>query len=64
MGQLLEWPDVISEGTTIEECRMMVEDAAREMMRVYEEDGLSIPRGHAIFETIAIGDSENVGQPS
>jgi predicted RNase H-like HicB family nuclease len=62
MGQLLEWPQVISEGPTLEECRLMVEDAALEMMRVYEEDGLSIPQGHAIFETIAIGASQNVGQ--
>jgi predicted RNase H-like HicB family nuclease len=62
MGQLLEWPDVISEGATIEECRLMVEDAAREMMCVYEEDGLAIPCGHAIFETISIGEPENVGQ--
>jgi predicted RNase H-like HicB family nuclease len=62
MGQLLEWPDVISEGSTIEECRLMVEDAAREMMCVYEEDGLPIPRGHAIFETINIGEPEHVGQ--
>jgi predicted RNase H-like HicB family nuclease len=42
MGQLLEWPDVISEGATIEECRLMVEDAAREMLRVYEEEKIYI----------------------
>jgi predicted RNase H-like HicB family nuclease len=37
-GQLLEWPEVISEGATLEECRSMVEDAAREMTAVYVED--------------------------
>jgi predicted RNase H-like HicB family nuclease len=36
MGQLLEWPEVVSEGATIEECRLMVEDAALEMVCVYE----------------------------
>ena len=53
-GQLLEWPEVISEGATLEECRSMVEDAAREMTAVYEEDGIPVPHGHAIFETITI----------
>ena len=59
-GQLLEWPEVISEGATLEECRSMVEDAAREMTSVYEEDGIPIPQGHAIFESITI--TGNVGQ--
>lgn len=31
MGQLLEWPEVISEGATIEECRNMLADALTEM---------------------------------
>jgi hypothetical protein len=42
----------------------MVEDAAREMIAVCKEDGLPVPDGHALFETIAIGDSEHVGQPA
>ena len=61
-GQLLEWPEVISEGATIEECRSMVEDAAREMTAVYEEDGIPIPHGHSIFESIII--PGHVGQPA
>jgi predicted RNase H-like HicB family nuclease len=62
MGQLLEWPEVISEGATLDECRAMVEDAAREMIITYREDGLPIPRGHSIFESITI--PENVDQPA
>jgi predicted RNase H-like HicB family nuclease len=54
MGQLLEWPEVISEGATLEECRLMVEDAAVEMMRAYEEDGLTIPAGNVLLESISI----------
>ena len=61
-GQLLEWPEIISEGATIEECRSMVEDAAREMMEVYREDGLPVPQGHIFFESITI--HEHVGQPA
>ncbi len=41
-GQLLEWPDIISEGVSIDECREMLEDATREMIAVYREDGLPI----------------------
>ena len=64
MGQLLEWPEVISEGAGIDECRLMVADAAREMMAVYREDGLPIPQGHAIFETISIPEPDSVRQPA
>jgi predicted RNase H-like HicB family nuclease len=64
MGQLLEWPEVISEGSTIEECRLMVRDAAFEMAQVYKEDGIPIPQGHTLFETITIRDSDHVSQPA
>jgi predicted RNase H-like HicB family nuclease len=29
MGQLVEWPEVVTEGKDIEECRMMLRDALR-----------------------------------
>ena len=32
MGQLVEWPEVTTEGKTIEECREMLRDALREMI--------------------------------
>jgi predicted RNase H-like HicB family nuclease len=34
MGQFVEWPEVITEGKTIEECRKMLRDALREMILV------------------------------
>jgi predicted RNase H-like HicB family nuclease len=43
VGQLVEWPAVISEGTTLEECRLMLMDAAREMSIAYREKGMQIP---------------------
>jgi predicted RNase H-like HicB family nuclease len=58
-GQLLEWPEVITEGGTIEDCREMLEDAAREMIEVYKEDKIDIPQGHIFFEHLPI--LENVG---
>ena len=43
LGQLVEWPAVVTEGATLEECRLMLEDAAREMAIAYRENGLRLP---------------------
>jgi len=43
MGQLVEWPEVISEGEDIEECRSMLRDALDEMILAYREQGFEIP---------------------
>ncbi|MBQ7594780.1 MAG: type II toxin-antitoxin system HicB family antitoxin [Synergistaceae bacterium] len=43
MGQLLDWPNVITDGKTIEECEEMLKDAAREMALAYYEDDDEIP---------------------
>lgn len=32
MGQVVEWPEVVTEGKTLEECRDMLLDALREMV--------------------------------
>lgn len=33
MGQLVEWPEVVTEGKTLEECRTMLEDALKETVQ-------------------------------
>jgi predicted RNase H-like HicB family nuclease len=43
MGQLVEWPEVITEGKTLEECREMLKDALREMILAYRQQGKEIP---------------------
>lgn len=43
MGQLVEWPEVITEGETLEECREMLKDALQEMRKAYEEQNKEIP---------------------
>jgi predicted RNase H-like HicB family nuclease len=43
MGQLVEWPEVITEGDTIEECRTMLRDALQEMVEAYKQQGKEIP---------------------
>jgi predicted RNase H-like HicB family nuclease len=36
MGQLVEWPEVITVGKNIEECRKMLRDALKEMILAYK----------------------------
>ena len=35
MAQLVEWPEVVTEGKTLEESREMLKDALREMIAAY-----------------------------
>jgi predicted RNase H-like HicB family nuclease len=61
MGQLIEWPEVITEGGDIEECRSMLRDALREMLLAYQQQGKEIPSGNDLFEQVSI-ELENVRQ--
>ncbi|MFH1739375.1 MAG: type II toxin-antitoxin system HicB family antitoxin [bacterium] len=54
MGQLVEWPEVVTEGKTIEDCRAMLQDALREMILAYREQNREIPIGGALIEQIPI----------
>jgi predicted RNase H-like HicB family nuclease len=55
MGELIEWPEVITEGSDLEDCRRMLEDALREMVLAYHESGKEIPATNAaLTEPIAV----------
>ena len=54
MGQLVEWPEVVTEGKTLEECRLMLRDALREMLRAYDELGKPIPTETDLIEPLAV----------
>lgn len=54
MGQLIEWPEVITEGKTIEECREMLRDALKEMILAYQQQGREIPLGGGLLEQMLI----------
>jgi predicted RNase H-like HicB family nuclease len=54
MGQLVEWPEVITEGKTIEECREMLRDALLEMMQAYKQQGKEIPLGGGFLEQVLV----------
>lgn len=45
MGQLVEWPEVITEGKTLEDCRESLQDALKEMNAYYRELRRKIPPG-------------------
>ncbi len=54
MGQLIEWPEVITEGQDIDECRAMLQDALQEMILTYREQDREIPVGRALLEQIPV----------
>jgi predicted RNase H-like HicB family nuclease len=43
MGQLVEWPEVITEGKTLDECREKLKDALSEMKIAYQQQEKAIP---------------------
>ncbi len=54
LGQLVDWPEVVTEGTTLEECRGLLDDALREMILAYRQQKTEIPTGRALLEKIPI----------
>jgi predicted RNase H-like HicB family nuclease len=47
MGQLVEWPEVVTEGKDLEECRESLRDALNEMILAYRQMQKEIPQGNA-----------------
>ena len=54
MGQLVEWPEVVTEGKDLEECRAMLRDALSEMVLAYQQLDKEIPPGNALIEQLPI----------
>jgi len=54
MGQLVEWPEVVTEGKDLEECRAMLRDALNEMVVTYQQLGKEIPLGNALIEQLPV----------
>ena len=61
MGQLVEWPEVVTEGKDLEECRAMLRDALQEMVLAYQQLGKEIPAGNALIEQLPV-EVQRVGQ--
>lgn len=54
MGQLVEWPEVVTEGADLDECRAMLRDALREMVLAYRDLGREIPSHNALIEQLPV----------
>jgi len=54
MGQLVEWPEVITEGKTLDECRELLKDALQEMIEAYRQQGKEIPAGGGLLEQLPV----------
>jgi predicted RNase H-like HicB family nuclease len=54
MGQLVEWPEVVTEGSDLEECRNMLRDALKEMVLAYQQLGKEMPLGNALIEQVPV----------
>jgi len=61
MGQLVEWPEVVTEGKDLEDCRAMLRDALNEMISAYKELGKEVPLGNALIEQLPV-EVDRVGQ--
>ena len=60
MGQIVEWPEVVTEGKDLEDCRAMLRDALNQMILAYKELGKEIPLGNALIEQLPV-EVEHVG---
>jgi predicted RNase H-like HicB family nuclease len=54
MGQLVEWPEVTTEGKDIDECRELLRDALLEMVKAYKQQGKELPRGGDLLEQLVV----------
>jgi predicted RNase H-like HicB family nuclease len=54
MGQLIEWPEVVTEGDDLEECRAMLRDALHEMIQAYKQQHKELPLGNALLEQVPV----------
>jgi predicted RNase H-like HicB family nuclease len=54
VGQIIDWPEVISEGRSLKECQESVRDALHQMILAYRELGREVPSAGSLTEQIAV----------
>ena len=54
MGQVIEWPEVVTEARDLEACRESLRDALREMVAAYRQLNRELPVGNALMEQLPI----------
>ena len=50
MGQLVEWPEVVTEGKSFDDCRASLKDALNEMIKAYKQLEKELPSGAELIE--------------
>lgn len=63
MGQLVEWPEVVTEGADLDECRTLLRDALHEMVLAYRTLGKEIPASNALLEQLPV-EIDRVREPA
>ena len=61
IGQIVEWPEVVTEGRDLEDCRAMLRDAVTQIVTAYKQLDKEIPIGNALIEQLPV-EAEHVGQ--
>jgi predicted RNase H-like HicB family nuclease len=56
MGQLIEFPEVITEGKNLEDCRLSLQDALEQMIIAYQQQNKEIPLGNSITGILPVTD--------
>lgn len=54
MRQIVEWPAVVTEGSSIDDCREMLRDAIEQMILAHRELGIEIHVNKVFLEKIDI----------
>lgn len=54
MGQLIEWPEIVTEGKTFDDCRESLKDALHEMILAYKQTGQELPAEATLFEPLIV----------
>ena len=54
MGQIIEWPEVVTEGVDLEDCRASLRDALEQMIHAYKDLGKDVPTEHALLEPMTV----------
>ncbi len=54
MGQIVEWPEVVTEGKDLEECRLMLKDALHEMVLAHQQQNRELPPGDGLIEQVPV----------
>jgi predicted RNase H-like HicB family nuclease len=54
IGQIIEWPEVVTEGQNLEDCREMLRDALHEMVLAYRQMNRPVPSATGLTESITV----------